>query len=158
MFLAKIEPKGAVPVAAAHGPEAQGWPAVVDAMIAEIRAGATEDQARGFFAAVGHRIADLAPMSDVVDAATLSDRINALWATLGWGSVTLQLDDEGIDLQHRGTPAMLGADAEARWSPAVAALLEGAYDGWFRALGSGPNLRTRVINRNGDVIELRHGL
>ena len=59
---------------------------------------------------------------------------------------------------------MAGTGAQARgffvkehWPSIGAALFEGAYDTWLRALGSGPNLHTQVLGWNKGAVNLRHG-
>lgn len=132
------------------------WSAIVGAAIAEVRSGATEEQARGFFHALGQRIAGLMPVDDIEDLEALSHRVNRLWAELGWGGVTILLGEGGVDLHHAGVPVMPAHGDEGHWPSAAGAILEGAYDRWFRALGSHANLHTRVVHQADGQYDLRH--
>jgi hypothetical protein len=136
----------------------RGWPALVGAMVAEVRSGATEDQARGFFNTVGERLARMAPMDDVEDADVLRDRINALWSTIDFGRVAFRFDDQGIDIHHEGLPHVLGTEDDGLWTAVLGQILEGAYGAWFRSLGSGSHLHTRVTGWTDQGVDLRHGL
>lgn len=156
MFIARIDPKHAEPATAADAPTVETWLPLLTAIIAEVGTSATEDQVHGFFHAVGSRIAALAPVDDIEDADALVDRINALWARLGWGSAAMLIDDAGIDIHHHGVPHMPEGRDDKAWMAAIGPLLQGAYESWFRSMGSGPALRTRVIGQSEDVVELRH--
>lgn len=124
---------------------------------AEILESASRAETCGFYAAVGRRIATLIDVAGVSDLDVLAHRINALMGLLGWGRANLEFDETGILVRHRGAPQALEADLAGIWPLLLPALLEGAYDAWFRALGSGPALVTRVLRHDGDRIELHHG-
>jgi hypothetical protein len=124
---------------------------------AEILETASPAETCGFYTAVGRRIAGLIDVAGVSDLDVLAHRINALMGLLGWGRVSLEFDETGILVRHRGAPQALEADLAGIWPLLLPALLEGAYDTWFRALGSGPVLVTRVLRQGGDLIELHHG-
>ncbi|WP_041558026.1 hypothetical protein [Novosphingobium sp. PP1Y] len=113
-------------------------------------------QARGFYLAIGKRFAALEPLEGVTDLAVLSTRTNTFWRTLGWGSVEIEAGAQAIAVRHHHAPLAIPGGNPKHWRPALQALLEGAYDAWFRALGSGPALTT-VSEWKGDVLELRHG-
>lgn len=138
-------------------PLLRSYPALLAAMIGEISESATDEQAKGFFNAVGARVASLLPLAGVDDADELVAQMNALWDALGWGRVSLELDDEGIDIFHSGLPAVLDADDDGLWMKAAPHILEGAYESWFRGLGSGPRLTTRLTRAAPGLVELRHG-
>ncbi|MPS70596.1 cellulose biosynthesis protein BcsD [Novosphingobium aerophilum] len=123
---------------------------------AEVCEGAPTAQARGFFAAIGKRMAVLEPLEGVSDAAVLCARINGFWQDLGWGEVELAVGDDAIVVHHRNLPKSITPDPQGHWGTMMLGLLEGAYDGWFRVLGSGPALHT-TARWQGDVVELRHG-
>ncbi|MGH6744242.1 hypothetical protein EDF58_101993 [Novosphingobium sp. PhB57] len=123
---------------------------------AEVCEGAPSAQAQGFFAAIGRRMATLEPLEGVSDAAVLCARINGFWQDLGWGEIELAVGDDAIVVHHRNLPKALASDQQGSWNTMLLGLLQGAYDAWFRVLGSGPALHT-VAQWQGDVIELRHG-
>lgn len=123
---------------------------------AEVGEAVPEDQAHGFYVAIGRRMAALEPLEGVNDASVLCARINAFWQTLGWGEIELTLGREAISVRHRDLPIAIVPDRAGLWSRMLQGVLEGAYDSWFRVLGSGPVLKT-TAEWKGDVLELRHG-
>ena len=98
----------------------------------------------------------LESLDDLSDAALLSMRINDFWRALDWGEAKLELTDEGIIVQHTNLPRGIAPDPRGHWATMLAGVLEGAYDSWFRTLGSGPALTT-TAEWKGDTLELRHG-
>jgi hypothetical protein len=128
------------------------------AMLAEIAGMASPEELRGFFVAVGTRLAALQPARDLKRLDQLADRINGFWQALGWGHVSFELDDEGMDISHEGMPATLESDTANVWAKAAPAILEGAYDAWCREMGSNGRLHTFVRREGGGRIELRHGV
>lgn len=132
--------------------------ALLSAMIAaEIWATASPAQARGFYMAVGRRLAAAQPMDEATDLALLATRANMLWAALDWGHVDLHMEDQGIAIRHEGLPHALDGDVDGHWREIVSSVLEGVYDAWFRALGSGATLMTRTVDFNGGTLDLWHG-
>lgn len=123
----------------------------------EIWDNASPVQARGFYIAIGRRLAALEPLEQAVDLSVLASRLNKLWAALDWGHVIFHMEDEGIAIRHQGLPHALDGDLEGLWPDLLSAMMEGAYDSWFRALGSGPALETRRIDFNGGTLDLWHG-
>lgn len=123
---------------------------------AEVCDGVPEEQARGFFLAIGRRMAALEPLEGVNDASVLCARINAFWQELDWGEIELAVGKDAIVVRHRELPNRISEDPQGYWSYMLLAVLEGAYDSWFRVLGSGPTLKT-YAEWKGDTVELRHG-
>ena len=62
-----------------------------------------------------------------------------------------------IVIRHTGMPQALDGDVAGYWPDVASALLEGPYDTWVRALGSGPQLQTRLVAWRNGVVEFRHG-
>jgi len=124
---------------------------------AEIYSEAGPAQAFGFYCAIGRRLAALVDLHDVRDLDGLTDRINSLWVLCGYGQTRIQRAETGIRVLHRAAPATIEGDHAGHWATLFPALLEGAYDAWFRQLGSGPALSTRIVRQDGDLIELHHG-
>ena len=124
---------------------------------AEIYGEAGAAQAHGFYTAIGRRLSALVDVHDVRDLDGLSDRVNSVWVACGLGHARIQPVDSGIRVMHRGGPMTIEGDHAAHWATLFPALLEGAYDAWFRQLGSGPALVTRIVRHEGDLIELHHG-
>jgi hypothetical protein len=133
--------------------------AVLTAMTAaEVFAEAPPQAVHGFYRAVGRRLAALIDLADVQDIDVLAERINALWLACGCGQARFQAIDTGIKVIHRGAPTTIEGDQAGVWALLFPAILEGAYDAWFRQLGSGQALSTRILRHEGDVIELHHGV
>ncbi|MET0374181.1 MAG: hypothetical protein ABW128_07985 [Rhizorhabdus sp.] len=139
-------------------PHARACMALVTAMIAEVAEASTAEQARGFFNAIGARLAALSPVAEVEDSDQLVERINRLWEAIGWGRVILEFDDHGLDIHHRELPLLVDGHDAALWLRAAPDILCGAYDTWLHSLGSGDQLSTRVLRTAGTTITLRHGL
>lgn len=152
MFQQRIQPEGGT-----RGVALRPERTLLAALLAEIADASSEEQAAGFFGAVGARIAALMSLDGIEDADELTARINGLWDALGWGQVALDFDDNGIDIHHRDLPALLADDRAPLWHRAAPAVLAGAYHAWFRALGSGVHLSTRVLRVSPQQIALRHG-
>ena len=132
--------------------------AVLTAMTAaEIFAEAQPEQVHGFYVAVGRRLSTLVEVGDVRDLDEFAMRVNALWEACGCGHTRLQEVETGIKVTHRGAPVSIEGDQAGYWARLFPALIEGAYDAWFRQLGSGALLSTRIIRHEGDLIELHHG-
>lgn len=132
--------------------------ALLIAMIAaEIWSTATPAQAHNFYLAVGRKLAAAEPMEDAADLTLLATRVNKLWSALDWGHVIFCMEEEGIAIRHQGLPPALDGDVEGLWAEIISAVLEGAYDSWFRTLGSGAALMTRRVDFNGGTLDLWHG-
>lgn len=124
----------------------------------EVSAEAKPEQAHGFYVAIGRRFSTLVDMADVHDLDDLATRINGLWAACGYGHVRLQAVETGIRVVYRGGPVTIEGDHAGHWARLFPALLEGAYDAWFRQLGSSGLLSTRLLRHEGDLIEFHHGV
>jgi hypothetical protein len=139
-------------------PLIHSYPALLLAMMEEVTEQASPEQTRGFFNAVGARIARRAPLADAEDADALVQMMNEQWAMLGWGRVSLDFAQDGIDIFHSDLPPIVERGEEEVWIRVAPHILEGAYDDWFRSLGGGPRLRTRLVRASPELIELRHGV
>jgi len=150
-----IEPFMEKRVAMAMRPQGQAILASVTA--AEIFGTAPAPQAHGFYAAVGRRLAGHIDLALVFDTDMLVARINSFWAAMEWGEATLELGEDAIFIQHRGLPDGMDGDIDGCWPKMATAILEGAYDAWFRALGSDEKLATKLVEWRDGVVRLRHG-
>lgn len=157
MFMGRIEAGGREGRVGNDTALSRSLPTLLGMMIAEILDSASEDQWAGFFHSIGARLAAELDLEGIEDAEDLVDAMNGLWAALGWGMATLDLDDEGVDIQHHDLPATLGPDDEGGWAKVAPHILVGAYESWFRSLGSGPNLRTQILRQSPNLVQLRHG-
>jgi hypothetical protein len=142
---------------AGAGPREHGLAMLTALTAAEIFGEAKPEQAHGLYVAIGRRFSTLVDMADVRDLDDLAERINGLWAVCGYGHARLQAVETGIRVVHRGAPVTIEGDHAGHWARLFPALLEGAYDAWFRQLGSSGLLSTRLLRHEGDVIEFHHG-
>lgn len=133
-----------------------GLAAIAAMVAAELSETITPGQARGFFHEIGRRLAALQPLDEVGGASALGAKINGFWQALDFGEAEIVLQSDAVVVRHRHAPKQTPLVDAARWPMILLAVLEGAYDAWFRQLGSGPNLKT-VAEWNGDTVEIRHG-
>jgi hypothetical protein len=126
------------------------------ALVGELGEAIPPAQRHGFYCAVGRRMAAAVSLDGVHDLAELADRVNALWQVSGWGEADVAIDHDAIWVHHRDAPAPPAGIPAKAWLDMLLAVLEGAYDAWFRGLGSGPTLRTTASWKDA-TIELRHG-
>ncbi len=132
--------------------------AVIGALaMGEVFAAASEAQAKGFYRSVGVRLAEAHPIALMRDLRELEGAVNTIWAMLGLGYATIALDAQGVLIRHQDLPTALEGDTHGDWTRAAPALLEGAYDGWLRAMGSPAALVTRIQSQSDFGIEIRHG-
>ena len=138
--------------------KARSLAVLIGTMVDEILAATEEEQWQGFFRAIGVRLAQELRLDKIENTDDLVFEMNALWRALGWGTVSLELDDEGIDIYHQDMPMELEHDDAGHWPQVAPHILIGAYESWFRSLGSGSNLTTRILKQTANVTHLRHGL
>jgi hypothetical protein len=155
----KFDPLQAPDRAAIHSDATEmpaSFAAFAAASVAEFAEAVPAAQRRGFYLAVGRRIAAAETLDDVDDAAQLCWRVNAFWRAMGWGEAEVAIERDAIVVRHRDGPQAPEGVAAGPWMGMLLAVLEGAYDTWFRRLGSGPRLHT-VAEWKGQTVELRHG-
>ncbi len=153
MFASKIVPNGLSPAE-----EERALAIMCQLFLEEIAATANADQRRGLLVAIGRRVAGLVAMPEDADLEIIADRANDLWAGLNWGSVGFEIDDEGIDVLHRGLPLKQKNQLQD-WEEILPPVLEGAYGQWFAQIGGeNSNLHTRITRSAPGEIELRYGL
>ena len=148
MFATSAAPS-AMPGAASHA-------MLAAALVSELADAVPPAQRRGFYLEVGRRMASSETLDGVDDLTQLAQRVNGFWRTLGWGEAEVAIDRTAIVVLHRDAPPPPADMAAGPWLGMLLAVLEGAYDAWFRRLGSGPTLHTRA-DWEGDIVELRHG-
>jgi hypothetical protein len=125
---------------------------LLDLLLEEVRSDASEEEAVAFFRAVGFRLAQRFPLSGRGDVQALEQDLNEVFAGLSLGSAQIGMDEDALIVRHRL------ANVHGSSSGAWPTILEGAYDAWLRALGSGPRLQTSIRSVTDGMIELRHGL
>lgn len=126
------------------------------ALVAELAEAVPAPQRHGFYLAVGRRMAAGETLDGVDDLTQLARRVNAFWQASGWGEAAVEIEHDAILVLHRHAPSPPHDTPAGPWLGMLLAVLEGAYDAWFRGLGSGPTLHTRA-EWKGDTVELRHG-
>jgi len=127
---------------------------LLELLFEEMRAQASGEEQRAFFGQIGRRLAAIFPLEAHGDVAMLERDANELFRRLGLGSARIAVTEGGLRISH--DPG--AASGATPWAAAMPAILEGVYDAWFRALGSGPRLMTTVLGQQGRIVELRHGL
>ncbi|WP_439533738.1 cellulose biosynthesis protein BcsD [Polymorphobacter sp.] len=127
------------------------------AVVDEVFAQASQEQAVAFFIAVGRRLASGLSLPSDDRLLTLEQAINNFWQPLWLGHGTLTADDEGIVINHVDY-AKAGPAASETWPHAAAAVVLGAYSGWFQSLADEPPLQTRLVQQSSDRLIIHHGL
>jgi hypothetical protein len=138
-------------------PADRGIALIAALAMGELFGAASPAQARGFYRSAGARMAAQHPIPPMRDLRELEGAVNAFWAPLGLGYATITLDAQGVLIRHRDAPEAITGDAGQHWNEALPALLEGAYDGWLRAMGSPEALVTRIEGHDESAIDIRHG-
>lgn len=150
---------------AGHDPAQHGLALIAALSMGEFFSIASLAQARGFYRAVGVRLAAHNPIPPMRDLREMEGAVNAVWARLGLGYAAITLDVRGVLIHHQDMLGTIEGDGGAHWPDALPSLLEGAYDGWLRAMGSPEALTTRIegpvegsIESPGEqTIAIRHG-
>ncbi|WP_206241790.1 cellulose biosynthesis protein BcsD [Novosphingobium terrae] len=145
------------PPVKAPDPSAYGRALLATLVMSEVFDAALPAQAQGFYRAVGKRLAAHHPIPHMQDLRELQRAANAVWEQLGLGHADITLEVQGVVIRQMGFPPAIEGDKVNHWGTALPALLEGAYDGWLRSLGSPEALVTRVTAQSADRIEIRHG-
>lgn len=153
MALAVVRPIGS---SFDEGPEPRGA-GLQSAMIDEVFANATEDQALSFFVAVGARLAAAHPLPENDGLPRLEQAINEVWRSLGLGQVALTMEADGIAINHSGYMTD-EAHRLPSWPGAAGALLRGAYGAWFQSIGGAATLHARLVRQTHERILLHYGL
>ena len=109
--------------------------------------------------AVGRRMARMLPLPAVVSLEALELEMNDALEALGWGAMSMRLDEAGpaLMISHAGLPRIgsLGTPP-GQW---LSALLEGLYETWLaQQPGSQPSLSAvRVATGDPVAVTLRFG-
>jgi len=131
---------------------------LVAMLLQEMRDSASDEEAHGFFRAIGMRMAQGFVLPEVEQIDRLAGAMNEVWRALDWGHVLIDPVEDGIRIVHFDAPVRMPEDEGGLWPAALTSLLEGVYDGWFRSLGSGPKLHTTLISRTAEKLEFHHGV
>lgn len=119
----------------------QPWRAFLGAMADEFGQRLTTPELRLLMSRIGGRIARQLGLPACRTLGEFQHAVNTRLTEFGWGWARIEDAGEAIVVRHYCAPlsAVFGADAEA-WAPA---LLEGAYQEWFKAVGADPALTVR---------------
>lgn len=133
-----------------------GVPIFLSEVVAELGDAASQQQIAGFGFALGQRLAARLSLDQVSALGDLQLHLNRLWEELGLGECSIHADDAALVVVH--DPGLLRPDVLAPAArPFLLEVIRGACDACFRALGSGPSVRT-TAEWNDRTIELRHGV
>jgi hypothetical protein len=134
------------------------WRTFLRALAEEVDSLAGRDERDDMLRGVGRRMARMVPIPPVTTLAALEMEINDALDGLGWGEVSLHLNeaDRALEVTHTGLPRIgsLGTPA-GQW---LSALLEGLYDAWLaQQPGSKSSLTARRLDRgSGNVVVMSY--
>jgi hypothetical protein len=120
------------------------WRGFLRALADEIDAQRGEAARDELLRATGRRMARLLPLPEVASVEALVMEMNDALGFLGWGAVTLTLEEseKRLTILHTGLPRLGGAgEPPGLW---LSAVLEGLYETWIaQQPGSDPHLVAR---------------
>lgn len=128
---------------------------ILDLLLRKVHASASGEQEHAFLMDVGRDLAARFPLGEAESLSSLEEKINDLWHMLDLGVAAITLGQDAVMIRH-DLPDGTGRLASA-WRSAVPAIVQGSYDAWLRALGSGPRLTTSQVGQSADHVEFRHG-
>jgi hypothetical protein len=135
------------------------WRGFLRALAEEIDAQRGEAARDELLRATGRRMALLLPLPDVASVEALALEMNEALGALGWGTVTLTLEEseKRLTILHTGLPRLGGAgEPPGMW---LSAVLEGLYETWIaQQAGSDPHLvARRFASPAPGAVALRYG-
>lgn len=115
------------------------WRDVLTALAAELSAVMDPAGLRALMWRVGERFAQQFDPGNCATLAELERALAHIWLDVDWGWASIEDAGGALVIRHYCAPlqAALG-ESSGNWSPAF---LEGAYQHWFRMLGSSDTLR-----------------
>lgn len=118
------------------------WMEFNRAFAAELSAGLPPEDIRQLFRRIGERIAQSLPVERCDTVEQLRAGFNARWNAIDWGFATLREEADHLRIVHACSPLAMafGPDTED-WA---AGFFEGAYQTWFAAQGTPPELRVQA--------------
>lgn len=133
------------------------WRDFLGALGEEIVAQMSPAGARDFMARIGARFAQRFDLGACATLAELERAIAQVWLDVDWGWSSIEDNGDALVIRHHCAPlrTAFGESAEA-WSTAF---LQGAYQHWFRMLGSSESLQVSqqsALDATGSV-EFRFG-
>ncbi|GAA5235281.1 cellulose biosynthesis protein BcsD [Verticiella sediminum] len=117
------------------------WRFFLSALAEEFATQLREPDLRAMMQRIGTRFASAHPLPAARTIADASQAMSACWDAQGWGWVDLEEHADHLLIRHYCSPLRAAFGQEhLHWTPAF---LEGAYQQWFQALGSGSALRVQ---------------
>ncbi|MCF4166140.1 hypothetical protein L2U69_10840 [Zavarzinia compransoris] len=129
-------------------------PLFLDAVVEELFAMASGDDAAAFLRLVGGHMARGMSLEAVETLEALEGLMNAALTARRWGWVRLSEVEAGIRIRHGGLPVRPSSTT----GQAMAALLEGLYGHWLEHAGGSADLKARHTGTlGGETVELVYG-
>ncbi|WP_052378862.1 cellulose biosynthesis protein BcsD [Polycyclovorans algicola] len=119
------------------------WQDFLHAMSRELAAQLSVPEMRGFYFAVGARMANASPVSAGASLTELESAFNDWLAQRDWGFVSIRDRQSVLDFSHACAP-LRAAFGESGMT-AAGAILEGLYGTWLGQLGVDDQLELRQI-------------
>lgn len=119
------------------------WRAFLTALADELADQMPLEEMRGFFFAIGTRMAAGQALASIESIQILEDKMNAWFVAHGWGWTRVRDLQNSLEFQHACAPLRAAFGEKAL--PAASALLEGMYTTWLSQVGAGGDLELRQI-------------
>lgn len=114
------------------------WRGFLAALADEFATQLSETDLRALMRRIGTRFATTFPLPGSQTLAEAQRAMSACWDSQDWGWVELEERTDHLLIRHYCSPLVTAlGSTHLRWTPAF---LEGAYQHWFRSLGSGAAL------------------
>lgn len=112
------------------------------ALASELSAGLPPEDIRDLFRRIGERVAQALPVDRCDTVEQLHTGFNARWESIDWGFATLHEQSDHLQIIHACSPLAMAFGPESKaWATGF---FEGAYQAWFVAQGTPPDLRVRA--------------
>ena len=118
------------------------WMEFNRALASELSAGLPPEDIRQLFRRIGERVALALPVDRCDTVEQLRAGFNARWESIDWGFATLHEQPDHLRIVHACSPLAMAFGPESdQWATGF---FEGAYQAWFAAQGTPPNLRVHA--------------
>lgn len=136
------------------------WRDFLSALGGELFENFPEEEATGFFRALGRRLGRQLAQPKLATLQELEAAMNERLDEMRWGEVSLTLVDRDIHIRHRHLPELpLANPGHAHWRQGMLAVLEGLYTVWLQAQGASSDLQAEFQNGSSSgVAEFRFGI
>lgn len=116
--------------------DAGAAPLLLDLLLEEIHAGASEEEEQAFFLSIGAKLAERFPVEGLGEVDMLEQHLNGLFGHLGLGVARLEIGSDALIIRHR----LPGADSRGdgqNWLAALPPVLEGPMTPGYVASAAG---------------------